>query len=210
MATAAKEKRDTVSEVMTPYVIGFEVKGVRDFLFNAGSVENFDAPAGGGRRLKIELEKDLERKVWRDGTGALALPGHQFVKAIKMASRGMNDVLSPRASLANQIEMYLSEREVFYPFLADSGRPIKTWDYQHDAIVKNGNNSMGPRRRPALNAGWQTEFWLSVTLPEAISPAMVTQLVHRAGLFGVGDGIKIGYGKYVVTRVHDPEDLVWM
>jgi len=99
MATVATPPRDASADALTPYVIEFEVKGTRDFIFNAGTVDQFDQP--GTKRERIANERDLERKIWRTPTGGLALPSRQFIKALISSARGMKDPLSARRTIVN-------------------------------------------------------------------------------------------------------------
>ena len=73
------------------------------------------------------------------------------------------------------------------------------WDYEDRrrvVIQRNGVN----RTRPAMKAGWRTEFQLQVNLPEYIGPSMLNEVIASAGrLIGIGD-FRPTYGRFAVAR----------
>src|SRR5262245_31427175 len=83
--------RAFADDALTPYSVEFTVRGVRKFFFNAPNVDAYIA-ADERRKAGVKREKndDPEGKVWRHD-GSLAVPGHEFIKAITEIARAFPD-----------------------------------------------------------------------------------------------------------------------
>jgi len=203
-------------DALTPYSIYFTVRGVREFFFNA---PNVDAYIRDDERRKAGIKRppnpDFEEKVWRQD-GALAVPGYEFIKAMKEMSRGLPDPTKSGAkSMRPIIPLALSAHEEFCSFMHYNGNgnegatePTETWDVVDERLGRLGTK-MGPIRRPKLHPGWITSVTIDCTWPEVFSPADVTTLMNRAGQRGIGDGIAIGAGRFVVLAVSEPTEISW-
>lgn len=197
---------------ITPYAVGFTVRGVREFFFNAPNVDAYikadeDRKAG----VKRNLTPNYEDKVWRHD-GALAVPGTEFIKAMAEMARGYPDPTKSGArSMRPIIFNAMSAAEEFCPFMHRNGNgdePKTTWDVIDERLAKLGTK-MGPIRRPKLHAGWVTSVTINCIWPQVFAPADVAKLMERAGQRGIGDGIKIGAGRFVVVNVSEPSEIAW-
>jgi hypothetical protein len=199
-------------DALTPFGMGFTVRGVRSFFFNAPNVDAYIA-ADERRKagIKRQHEPDYEDKVWRVD-GALAVEGSQFIKAMAEMARGLPDPAKSGAkSMRPVIPTAFSVKEEFCPFVVRNGKgpePVVEWD-EIDMRLGRLGTSMGPVRRPILRAGWTTSFTLLCIWPEVFSPADAVQLVSRAGQRGIGDAVRIGMGRFVVVEVSEPHEIAW-
>jgi len=199
-------------DAITPFGIGFTVRGVRAFFFNA---PNVDAYVAADERRKAGVKRlqtpNYEDKVWRQD-GALAVDGAQFIKAIAEMARGLPDPTKSGAkSMRPIIPTAFSVKEEFCSFTTRNGNgsePVLEWDVIDERLGRLGTK-MGPVRRPILHAGWTTSFTLLCIWPEVFSPADAVMLVNRAGQRGIGDAVRIGMGRFVVVEVSEPHEIAW-
>jgi hypothetical protein len=210
MAAKQRERLAVPDEGIAPYQIGFTVRGVKSFFFNAPRV---DGPSWDQDAPKTKAKENLEIKVWRDDGGRLALPGYEFVKAIADAARGFPDpTKSGHKSMRPVVTKAMAAHEELVPFFASNGRGrsfVKQWDDVDARLARFGNNRMGPQRRPILRAGWQVAVSIDVTWPEIFAPADIAVLMSRAGLLGVGDARTLGMGRFVVVATEPPREISW-
>jgi hypothetical protein len=200
-ATAAAE----LTELETPYTVGFTVKGVKRFFFNRYDVDDFyakdESPPGSRKRR----EHNPESLVWRVDTGELAVPALDFHKALLAAGRYMKD---PSATGRRSSKPFLAEALVPDEELCSFG--VKAWDEVDVRPTRLKNGSVIPKARPTLLPGWVSTVHISVTMPELLAPSTLSQLMTRAGQCrGIGDGSTIGYGRFVVVQVTEPAELAW-
>lgn len=190
----------------TPYQIGFRVKGVRDFLFSKPDLSVFDKG-----NQKTKPRDDYEKMVWRLGE-QLAVPSNAFLKALSTAARGFNDpTKSGHKSMTPVVPIAMQPAEELCGFVHRNGRgdiAVTEWDSIDERIAKL-RATMGPARRPKLLAGWETTVHLNVVWAHIFAPADVASLMNWAGGVGIGDGIKIGFGRFVVTKIEDPVEIAW-
>jgi hypothetical protein len=213
-ATGTSTSRSRVfdDDALTPFSIGFTVRGVRSFFFNAANVDAYVA-ADERRRAGVKrLQKpDYEAKVWRHD-GALAVPGNEFIKAMAEMARGLPDPTKSGAkSMRPIIPTALSAHEEFCPFFTRNGggpEPITVWDQIDERLGRLGAK-MGPIRRPKLEPGWATSITIDCIWPEVFAPADIVTLMTRAGQRGIGDATKIGMGRFVVVDVSEPFEISW-
>jgi hypothetical protein len=211
---AQTDKPGVLDDALVPFSIGFRVKGVKHFFFNAPNVDAYVRGEGiraAGVKTRRHNEINFEEKVWRNGD-ALAVPGNEFIKAMKEMARALPDpTKSGLRSMRPLIPTAMSTHEEFSVFTKQNGKgpvSVETWDAIDERLGKLGTK-MGPIRRPILWAGWETEVRIDCVMPETFSPADVVTLFTRGGLRGIGDATVIGYGRYVVTRVDEPTEIAW-
>jgi len=221
MATTASKKRarepqtefdgaQVFDDAVIPYGVTFTVKGTKRFFFNA---PNVDAYIRGDERRRAGVkrieEPNYEEKVWRID-GSLAVPGNEFIKSMSEMSRGIPDPTKSGAKSARPIiPLAMGAHEEFCTFSHDDETPYETWDAIDERLGKLGTK-MGPIRRPILLPGWQTQVTIDVIWPEVFSPADMATLMNRAGMRGIGDATKIGYGRFVVVSVSPPQEISWV
>lgn len=217
MATKApKDPKDGTlvftDDAITPFSIGFTVRGVKNFFFNAPNVDAYVASderrKSGVKRIQ---ETDYEAKVWRSD-GGLVVPGNEFIKAMAEMARGLPDPTKSGArSMRPIIPTALSAHQEFCPFVHRNGKgtqAVEAWDVIDERLGRLGTK-MGPIRRPILHAGWVTSVNIDCIWPEVFSPADVVVLMNRAGMRGIGDATRIGMGRYVVVEVAEPTEIAW-
>lgn len=203
------DPRAFADDAETPFTIGFEIRGVKKFFFNAGNVDEYEKREAASKK-KIRLPDNPEAKVWRDGDGNLCVPGNEVIKAMGTAARGRKDPTnSGHRSMRPVVPLAMQVHEEMCPFIDGKGKPVRKWDDTDARLVRYNNKSMAPTRRPTLDAGWRLGFSIDVTWPEIFAPADVATLVARAGMIGIGDATTIGYGKFIVVRVEEPTEIRW-
>jgi hypothetical protein len=147
----------------------------------------------GSERLRAKKSDDLESYVYRTETGKIAIPGEYLRQSIIAAAKFRQDPRSPRKSA---MDLYKAGVIALTP-LASLG--TDHWDYEDRrrvVVQRNGVN----RTRPAMKAGWRTDFQLQINLPEYIAPSALNEVIASAGrLIGVGD-FRPTYGRFAVVR----------
>jgi len=224
MATATRrtvkpvEETDVSSlfsdDAFTPYSIEFTVRGVRQFFFNAPSVDAYEK-ADGDRKAGVKRDhskKDFESMVWRVDD-VLAVPGQEFVKAMADMARGFPDPTKSGAkSMRAVLPTALGAHETLCTFFTLDGKgqevPYGTWDNIDKRLGRLGR-TMAPIRRPILEPGWMVRVTIDCLWPEVFAPADVSKLFERGGMRGVGDATRIGYGRYLVVGNESPVEISW-
>jgi len=169
-----------VVEFAEPYAVEVSIAGTEVLLMHRWDTE---AVAAKGRAKKGSAEKksdNIESYCYRTADGELCIPGLNIKAAICEAARYMQDPRSPRKSA----------RDLFRAGIKIKGDALlgkDTWDFIDTRKVNVQRNAV-PRSRPAFNAGWSTDFVVSILLPEYIDQDTLHQAIERAGrLVGVGD-----------------------
>jgi hypothetical protein len=169
------------------------IEGVADILFHRWNPEAVEEKARAAKGSAAKKSDDLESYVYRTETGEIAIPGEYLRQSIIAAAKFRQDPRSPRKSA---MDLYKAGVIALTP-LASLG--TDRWDYEDRrrvVIQRNGVN----RTRPAMKAGWRTEFQLQVNLPEYIGPSMLNEVIASAGrLIGIGD-FRPTYGRFAVAR----------
>lgn len=204
---ATMEKRLLEGDFETPYSIEFTVKGVKRFFFNRFDVDGFerlqDKPPG-AKSGKFK-NRDPEVLVWRAEDGTLAVEGKDFQKALGEAGRYFKDPTGTgRRSSKPFVEQSTSAEEELCSF------GVKDWDEIDVRPARLRNGATVPVYRPVLLAGWETKVTIDVAMPDHLRPGDLVGLMTLAGrIQGIGDNRKFGFGRYVVTNVETPQDLIW-
>lgn len=211
MATAAKERvkseidAELVEAIEIPYSMTFTVRGVRWYFFSRPDVNEFEKKENAAPGSRLRKETDPETLVWRNEDGQLCCPGSQFKQAMLVAARYLPDVTKTgRKSLQTTFGEVVNVADELCTF------GVKKWDDVDTRLVKYRNGAFGPRRRPVLYEGWETSCTVQVSEPQVVSPGTIAIIMQKAGLArGLGDNAKWGYGRFVVSEIGDPENLIW-
>lgn len=186
-------------EMSCPYRVEVAIRGDADILFHRWNCEAVEAKSKAAKGSKAKKTDDIASYVYRNEAGNLCLPGEYLRQSIITAAKFKQDPRSPRKSAMDLLKAAV----VTLTPLADLG--VSNWDYEHKCRVQVQRNGI-TRVRPALNAGWEAEFILLVTLPEYISPSFLHQLINDAGrLVGIAD-FRPTYGRFSVTNFEVLED----
>lgn len=176
-----------------PYAVSFELTGSSDLLFHRWNCESVDAKAKAAKNSKAKKTDDVESYVWRNDAGDLCIPGEYIRQSILLAAKYRQDPRSPRKSAMDLFKAGI----VSLTPLASLGK--SDWDYldtRRVTVQRAGIN----RTRPAMKAGWVSEFVIQVLTPEYISPDFLHDVLSMSGrLVGVGD-FRPTFGRFMVTH----------
>lgn len=175
-----------------PYVATFRLRGTSPLLFHRWSVDGVEAKSKAAKGSKAKKEDDLESYVYRTPDGQLAIPGEYFRMAMIFAAKYRQDPRSPRKSAMDLFKAGIVTLDELCPV----GK--STWDYIDRRRVTIQKGSAITRCRPALLAGWETEFRAQVLLPEYIIPDLLNDVTQSSGkLVGIGD-FRPTFGRFSV------------
>lgn len=176
-----------------PYAVSFELTGSSDLLFHRWNCESVDAKAKAAKNSQAKKTDDVESYVWRNDAGDLCIPGEYIRQSILLAAKYRQDPRSPRKSAMDLFKAGI----VSLTPLASLGK--SDWDYldtRRVTVQRAGIN----RTRPAMKAGWVSEFVIQVLTPEYISPDFLHDVLSMSGrLVGVGD-FRPTFGRFMVTH----------
>ena len=144
--------------------------------------------------------------IWRDEHGQLALPVPNVVGSICAAGKYYRSPIAGNGSATPTLREALVPAQEFATF------GIETWDAIDFRHARHGDRKGTPKPtyRPRLEVGWLLVACFSVTIPELYGPAKLLEIVSRAGaVMGVGDGRKIGFGRYVIDGHTTEPGLPW-
>lgn len=185
-------KNNGVMEFSEPYQVEVAVQGVAPLLCHRYDI---DVVAGKGAAPKGSKDKktdNVESYVYRLANGECGIPGDMFKASLCASAKFNKDPRSPRKSAYD-----LFRAGVVVPGIASLGK--KTWDYL-DVRPVVVNMARVPRSRPAFNQGWKLVFTIEVLLPEYITPALLNEVVTRAGrICGIGD-YRPDFGRFMIER----------
>jgi hypothetical protein len=208
-ATAATDDKDPVPQkfsIQLPYTIEIGIRGVTPFLFNRMDIESYDAEQGPGEEKKTRARPEYESMVWRTPEGELGLPVANFIGSVCSAGKYYKGPLGGNGGATTT----LREGLVAMTDLASFG--VKNWDCIDFRKANFGNRQRSPKPtyRPRLEVGWLLTMNINVVSPQLFSPTKLLEIVNRAGaVMGVGDGRKIGFGRYVVNHNQVVDGLPW-
>lgn len=181
-------------ESLRPYVATVEIVGVAPLLFRAWNIESIEEKAVAAKGSKAKKSDDIEASLYRDGDGYLCVPCMNFVAALRMAARYVQDPRSPRKSAHDLVEAGICAIES----LARLEPWTKDYDFLHRSRVTVQRSGI-TRTRPAMNTGWKVQFTILVSSPEYLSPTVVSGLINQAGrLEGICD-FRPTYGRFTMT-----------
>lgn len=189
-----------------PYTITLRLRGVTPFLFNRMDIEAYDRESGPGKKRKPRSRPEYESMVWRNERGFLALPTANVVGSIVAGGKYFMSPIGGNGSATPTLREGLVPAGEFATF------DIEDWDAIDFRQARHGDRKGTPKPtyRPRLEIGWLLVATLSVTTPELYGPAKLLEIVSRSGsVMGVGDGRKIGFGRYVLDGHEVEEGLPW-
>jgi hypothetical protein len=150
--------------------------------------------------------RDYEELVWRNDDGELALPTANLIACIASAGRFFKTPIGKTGSAKTTLQ------EALLPGAEYGTFSVKTWDCIDERIARYAGKSRAPKPtwRPRLERGWTYKTTFSVILPELYSPARLAQIVSHAGrVCGIGDGRKLGFGRFVAVGFETTEGISW-
>lgn len=189
-----------------PYTIALRVRGVTPFLFNRMDIEAYDREGGPGAKRKPRTRPEYESMIWRADDGTLAFPVANVVASIKAGGKFFKSPIASNGSAMTTLGEGLVPAEELGSF------GVKSWDVIDFRHARHGDMKRTPKPtyRPRLEIGWLLEVHFGVTLPELFGPAKLLEIITRAGsVMGIGDGRKIGFGRYVIDGYDLADGLPW-
>jgi hypothetical protein len=190
-----------------PYTMTLRIRGVRPYLFHRMDIEAYDREEGPGGKRKPRARPEYESMVWRDDEGQLAMPTINLIASIVEAGKYYKSPIAGNGSATPTLRGALVPTEREYGSFG-----VEDWDCIDFRKANHADMKRTPKPtyRPRLEIGWSYETTIAVVTPELYGPAKLLEILTRAGsVMGVGDGRKIGFGRYVLAG-HEIEDgLPW-
>jgi hypothetical protein len=187
-----------------PYTVKFTLRGLRPFLFNA--LLDYAEEDPGEQKQPRKPPKDYESMVWRNGGDTLALPTQHVIASIAHAGRFFKSPIATRGSAKTTLQEAMVDGDEFSDF------GVASWDAIDFRIARYAGKSRAPKPtwRPRLEKGWSLSGTFSVILPELYSPTRILEVLTHAGrVCGVGDGRKLGMGRFAPDGFQIEEGLSW-
>lgn len=189
-----------------PYTMTLRVRGVTPLLFNRMDIEAYDQEGGPGAKRKPRSRPEYESMIWRDEDGRLAMPVQNLIGSICAAGKYFKSPIGGNGSATPTLRESLVPAGEFGHF------GVTDWDTVDFRHARHGDRKGTPKPtyRPRLEIGWLFEAPLAVTIPELYGPVKILEILSRAGaVMGIGDGRKIGFGRYVIDSYDIAEGLPW-
>lgn len=208
-AVAASDPDDGLEQrygIELPYTMTLHLRGVTPFLFNRMDIEAYDREAGPASKRKPRTRPEYESMIWRDEDGMLAYPIASVLASIAMGGKFYKSPIASQGSATPTL------REALVPAAEFGSFGIENWDAVDFRHAKHGdrNRTPKPTYRPRLEIGWLLAVRFSIVLPELYGPAKLLEIISRAGgVLGIGDGRKIGFGRYVPDGHETEPGLPW-
>jgi hypothetical protein len=191
-----------------PYTITLRLRGVTPFLFNRMDIEAYDSEGGPAGKRKPRSRPEYESMIWRlnGAKSNLGLPTQNVIGSIVSGGKYYKSPIGGNGSATPTL------REGLVPAqeMADFG--ISDWDAIDFRQARYGDRKGTPKPtyRPRLEVGWLLVAHISVVTPELYGPVKLLEIATRAGsVMGVGDGRKIGFGRYVLDGHEVADGLPW-
>lgn len=180
------------------YNVRVKIAFTSDMLYHRYNTAAVKIKAAAQKGSDIKKMDDPESYVWRmddeNPESNLAVPCYYFCAALANAAKNYRDPSSRQASLNKRFRSSVLPMEGFR--LADVG--IKRW-HRLDEVPVVVQQARIPRSRPALLAGTELTFFVTVTCPEVISPELLHKIAEQAGKTqGLADGRPIN-GRFRIT-----------
>lgn len=210
--TATLEEHDEALEqrfgIELPYTITLRLRGVTPFLFNRMDIEAYDRESGPGEKRKPRTRPEYESMIWRmnGAKSNLGIPTQNVIGSIVSGGKFFKSPIGGNGSATPTL------REALIPAaeMADFG--VAEWDVIDFRQARHGDRKGTPKPtyRPRLEIGWLLKAEIGVVLPELYGPAKLLEIASRSGsVMGVGDGRKIGFGRYVLDGHEVADGLPW-
>lgn len=176
--------------LQTPYSVEFEIEGVNALLLHRPNFQNEDKQKPGSPS-KVST---LERSVYRNDDGEVALPGEYIRMAIINAVDMVDWNSYSRKRKLSDIYRSILVIETEFASLG-----VKHWDYEDTRRVII-NSKPAIRTRPALREGWKASFRCTILEPEHANPEEFFRALIAAGnAIGIGD-FRPHFGRFKVNR----------
>ena len=205
---AAVETLEARYGIEEPYTITFKLHGLTPFLFHRfADLEGYVEDRVAKKRKPREAEStDYERLVWRDDDGLLAVPTLNVIAAIVGAGRYFKSPISGSGGATTTL------REALIVSGEWSSFGVEQWDCVDFRLARNSDMKRSPKPtwRPRLEKGWTLTAGVGIVTPEFYSPTKLIEVLARAGTTGgIGDGRKIGFGRFATAGFEVEEGLPW-
>jgi hypothetical protein len=191
-----------------PYTMELTLRGTTPFLFNRFFDLEAYAESDPGRKKKPRERglHDYEAMVERDDAGQLAVSTQNVIAAIVSAGKYFKSPISGSGGATTTL------RESLIPAVDYASFGVDTWDCIDFRLARNGDMKRTPKPtwRPRLEKGWLLTAQVGITAPEIYGPARLLEVITRSGISsGIGDGRKIGMGRFVLGSHSLEEGLPW-
>lgn len=208
---ATKEKAQLLEArygLEQPYTMELTLRGTTPFLFNHFvDLEAYaEADPGAKKKPREKTIHDYEAMVERDEAGELAVSTQNVLACIVSAGKYFKSPISGNGGATTTL------RESLVPAHDYASFGVKEWDCIDFRLARNGDIKRSPKPtwRPRLEKGWLLTAFVGVTAPEIYGPARLLEVLTRAGVSsGIGDGRKIGFGRFVIGSHSMEEGLPW-
>jgi len=139
---------------------------------------------------EFDPKEEVERALYKDKNGRIYFPARWIKGCLENAAKG---VRKGRVDLRSKVIQAVSISPAFI-------YPTKLSDYVIDQqYVRLMGRNLILRSRPRFDE-WEIEFEINFD-EELIGAEDIRKLLERGGKFiGIGDGRKIGYGRFVIKE----------
>jgi hypothetical protein len=184
------------------------LRGVTELLFNRfADLEGYaEEGVAGKRKPRAREVRDYEKMIWRDDDGNLAVPTQLVIASIVAAGKYFKSPIASNGGATTTL------REALIPGAEYATFGVKEWDCIDFRLARNGDVKRSPKPtwRPRLEKGWLVTAQIGVVVPELYGPAKLLEVIARAGVTcGIGDGRKLGLGRFVSDGMEVAEGLPW-
>lgn len=180
------------------YHMKVRVLGKGPLLFHRYDVEEQERKKVAKKGSIEKTTDNIESYVYRDKKGNICMPGMNFKAALVNAAKRFQDPSSPRKSAHDLIRAGIVVDPYLAPILS-GGKPTAEWhgvDVRGVVIQKNRI----ARSRPFMEPGWEIDFEVTVTDIEMVKPALLADIIFRAGAFsGLGD-YRPDFGQFAIKE----------
>lgn len=187
-----------------PYTLTVTLRGVMPLLFNCN--DDYAEEDPGEQRDTRKPPPDYEALVWRNDDGNLAMPTANLVSCIAHAGRYFKTPIGRSGSAKPTLQ------EAMVPAQELGTFGVTLWDAIDYRIARYAGKSRAPKPtwRPRLEKGWSFTTAISIITPEIYSPTRLLEILSHAGrVCGIGDGRKLGFGRFVMDGTEVSEGLAW-
>lgn len=191
-----------------PFTFTVNLRGVTPLLFNKFADLDGYAEEGvaGKRKPREREEKNYEAMVWRADDGSLGIPTQNVIASFIGAAKFFKSPIASSGGATTTL------REALLPADEIASFGQREWDCIDFRLARNGDMKRSPKPtwRPRLEKGWRLTAHVGVVLPELYGPAKLLEIIARAGTTsGMGDGRKIGFGRFVPDGFSIEDGLPW-
>lgn len=166
--------------------------GTSSLLFHRYDCAAVDAKGKAKKNSSEKKTDNVESYVYRCDDGGLGFPGLNMQMALAHAARSRQDPRSPRKMASDLVKATVFITPEMIPF----GKT--TWDYEdmRRAVVQRAGIT---RTRPALRAGWELTFEITVLEPTYINETFLFELLESAGKFSGICDYRPQFGRFHVA-----------